>query len=149
MNLRSYELAYHLFSDLEEAEVTARMQGVESLITDNGGSIVQSREPKKMHLSYPVNHKHYAHFGVLDFQAPAEMIEKLNAQMKLQDGVLRFLLISKPTEGGKELRVLGDQRARKAHMQIAPTHRPSTEPKVAPTEEKKIEKELEDVLEKI
>ncbi len=145
---RVYELAYHFIPDLEEAEVAAHLKDLESLVGKQGGSVITSREPKKIHLSYPIDHKYYGFFGVVEFSAQAEAITGLNAALKLQDGILRFLLVVKPT-GKKEIRALGDQRNRRSRINVAPTHRPSTEPKAAPTEEKKIEKELEDVLEKL
>ena len=146
-----YELAFHIIPDLEEAAVTARAQDIESLITQTGGSVVASRAPKKIHLSYPISHQHYAFFGVVDFNAETEMITGLNAQLKLQDGVLRFLIIKKTD--GKELRTLGDPRIRRTRTHVAPTHQPSTntgiKKEAAPTEEKQIEKELEGVLGKL
>ena len=144
----NYELAYHITPDLEEAVVQTRSKEIESEITKLGGSVMAARDPKKIHLSYPLAHKHYAHFGVIDFNAPAESITELDAAMKLHTDILRFLILKKPEVKG-EIRTLGDHRARPTRR-VAPTHTPVTaKPEVAPVEEKKIEKELEDVLGKI
>ncbi|MEK7583083.1 MAG: 30S ribosomal protein S6 [Patescibacteria group bacterium] len=146
---RAYELAYHLTPDLDEAAVQLRAQDIASLLTKLGGSsIITNREPKKIHLSYPITHKYYAHFGVIDFEAPTEAITAVNAQLKLEEGVLRFLLVAKPVKN-KEIRALGDQRNRRSRVQVAPTHKTAPEVKKEKTEEKEIEKELEGVLGKI
>lgn len=151
---RPYELAYHLMADIEESAALARMHELEKLITSQGGNIIASREPKKIHLSYPLSHKHYAFFGVMDFRGMPELIEELNQQMKLQEGILRYMIVKKPEEG-KELRTLGDQRSKKAQVRVAPTHvkvpgeGTTGKKEAAPVAEKQIEKELSDVLEKI
>ena len=144
---RAYELAYHITPDLEEAAVTSRAKELEIIVTQNGGSLGMIREPKKIHLSYPLAHKHYAYFGVVDFTATTDAIESLNAQLKLQEGIIRFLIVKKPEV--KELRTLGDHRARSARR-VAPTHKAAAPTEIKPKqEEKKIEAELEDVLGKI
>ena len=142
-----YELAYHLNQNLEEAEVKTRAQDVELLLTQNGGTIVSSREPKKVHLSYPIAHQHGAYMGVVDFSGPADMIEGLNAQLKLQEGILRYLIIAKPED--KDIRMFGEQRNRKMRTHTAPVASTLPKKEVTPGEEKEMEKKLEDVLEKI
>lgn len=144
--MRTYELAFHLTPDTEEAALAVRVGELESLVKQQGGTVAHIRDPKKTHLSYPVAHKHYGYFGVVEFSAEAEAIALLDAQLKLQDGVLRFLITQKPEL--KEIRSLGD-RLKRQKIQVAPTHRHVPEIKKEKTEEKKIEKELESALEKI
>ncbi|MEK7166688.1 MAG: 30S ribosomal protein S6, partial [Patescibacteria group bacterium] len=101
---KTYELAYHLNPDLEEATVRTQVQELNDLIAQNGGSVLISSNPRKSHLSYPIKNKHYAYFGIMEFGAMPEVIEKVNAQMKLQNSVMRYLLLAKPDI--KELRIL-------------------------------------------
>ena len=148
-----YELAYHLIPELEEADVKARAQELVNLITQNNGSVLISKEPKRSHLSYPIRHKQYSYLGVLEFKAPAEAVEKINAQIKLQNDVLRFLLLKKDTGA---LRTLGEPRAGRMRMRAqepamtkirpsAPAAEQETkEEDKAKTEE--IEKEIEEVI---
>lgn len=105
-----YELGYHLIPDLEGADAKIQAQEFSNLITQNNGSVLFSKEPKHIHLSYPIRRKHYGYFGTFDFTAPPDAIEKIDAQMKLQSNVLRFLLIKK-LRGGEGLRILGEHRA--------------------------------------
>jgi len=146
---KTYELAYHIIPDFEEAEVKARVQEITGLVSQSGGSIVTDREPKRVHLSYPIKNKNYAYFGVMDFTAEPSIIEKLNSQLKLQNGILRYLLLSKPER--KEVRTLGEYRAR---HRVAKTHEtsPAEPQKTTPkpkteAEEKELEQELEKVIE--
>lgn len=144
---KNYELAYHINSDLDEAAVKARVQELADLITQNGGSILTSREPRKSHLSYPIKNKNYAYFGIMDFAALPETIEGVNAHMKLQNSVLRYLLLAKPD--GKDLRILGQHRSRPRTIK---THKPTTtESSKKPAKEKTKEetKQLEQEIEKV
>lgn len=146
---KTYELAYHIIPDFEEAEVKARSQEINSLVSQNGGSIIADREPRRVHLSYPIKNKNYAYFGIMDFTAEPTIIEKINAQLKLQNGILRYLLLVKPES--KEVRTLGEYRAR---QRMVKTHETKlTETQKAPlkkktvTEEKELEQEVEKVIE--
>lgn len=144
-----YELAYHINPDLEEAEVRARASELNELIARGGGAVLVSREPRKIHLSYPVKNKNYSYFGIVDFTALPETIEKLNAEMKLQNSILRYLLLTKPTD--KELRILGQHRARRTIKTHEPT--PTAEARKKPAKEKteaekqQLEQEIEKVIE--
>ena len=144
---KTYELAYHLNPDLEEVTVRAHMQELGGLVVQNGGSLIREREPKKIHLSYPIKNKNYAYFGLFDFTAQADTIEKINTQMKLQNGILRYLLLKRPAEG-KELRILGERRTR---TRMIKTHEPvAAEAPKAPKEKTKEETEqLEQEIEKV
>lgn len=145
---RNYELAYHLNSDIEEADVRKSTQELEDIVSQNSATILVSKEAQKKHLSYPIKHKHYSYFGCIDFSAPPEKIEKINAQMKLQHNVLRYMITEKPNE--KDLRILGMERP---HSRIR-THEAGVmtdteKTKKEETKPEQIEKEIEDVLEKI
>lgn len=151
---KTYEFAYHLIPEIEEAEAKAQAQEIFDLINKNHGSILSSRGPERIRLSYPIRHKRFSYFGSFDFTAPPEAIGKINAQAKLQNNILRFLLIKKPSSKDG-LRVLGDQRierprqkAKEPSISTAKT-KPSVEETKKTEEEVKaeeIEKEIEEVI---
>jgi small subunit ribosomal protein S6 len=154
IELKVYELAYHLTPELEEADVKARAQELVNLITQNSGSVLISKEPKRSHLSYPIRHKQYSYLGVLEFKAPAEAVEKINAQIKLQNDVLRFLLLKKPGNGA--LRTLGEPRAERMRMRTQESTMAKIRPSAPVSEQEtkaeskikteEIEKEIEEVI---
>jgi small subunit ribosomal protein S6 len=141
-----YELAFHVTPNLDEGEAVARAKEIESALTNCGGSVITARELKKTRLSYPLETHRSSYLGVIDFNAPGDTIEKLNTHMKLQEGVIRFLIIQKSE--GKGLLMHGDARTKRVHTHTPPVR--TAKPKeVSAGEEKQIEKELENVLEKI
>lgn len=144
---KTYELAYHFNPELEEANVKVQIQELNDLITQNGGSVLISKDPRKSHLSYPIKNKHYAYFGLMDFTAMPEVIEKVNAQMKLQNNVLRYLLLAKPNI--KELRILGQHRSRprvRTHEPVISIETTKQKPKTK-EEAEQLEKDIEKVIE--
>jgi small subunit ribosomal protein S6 len=146
---KSYELAYHLTPDIEESEARNRVQELNDIITTSGGSVLVAKEPRKIHLSYSVKSKNYAYFGIMDFQAASDSIDKINNQMKLQNSILRYLLVKKPEF--KEVRTLGEYRARarvKKTYEPAPTEARKSAPKEKTAEEKaQLDEELAKVIE--
>jgi len=144
-----YELGYHLVPELEESEIAAQVSEIEKTITQNAGNVLHSNNPQKKHLSYPIKQRHYAYFGTMEFEAPAQAVQKINAQLNLQDEILRHLLIYS-TSDQKALRSLAIAK-RKAKMKssesiIGQSRQTANEKQAEPGA---MEKQLEDVIEKI
>jgi ribosomal protein S6 len=153
---KTYELAYHLNPELEEKDAKIQSQELFNLIAGKNGSVLSSRGPDRARLSYPIRHKQYSYFGTIDFSAPNEAVEEINARAKLQNNILRFLLIKKPS-GGSGLRTLGEHRTERARPRIpglakqtdkgqtpAPAEKTEKAGEEIKTEE--IEKEIEEVI---
>ena len=152
---RIYELAYHLTPDLEGDTLDLETKKIESVITQLGGSIVTSQGPEKKRLSYPIDHKRFTFFGYIDFSAADDIVKSINEQFNLSDSVLRYLVISKDNAGSKSMRALIEkpQHAKMAASMKASAQRtaPVKKEKVetSPEEEKKMEAEIEGVLDKL
>ncbi|MEX2052971.1 MAG: 30S ribosomal protein S6 [Candidatus Paceibacterota bacterium] len=151
----TYELAYHLTPDLEESDVVSHAQEISNAIAQNGGTVVSSQEPKKIHLSYPIDHKDYGYFGLFDFTSGADTIEKLNAQMKLQNNLLRFILIKKAPEG-KDFKTLTVGRSaaktkpRTAHKPLSSSSKQQENVQSSDKDAEKVEpKEMDQEIEKV
>jgi len=106
--IENYELGFHLLPEIEEAETKNKLQEIEALVIQLGGTVLNSKEPKKQRLSYPLKHKRFSFFGTIDFKLPVQSIEKLSAQLKLNDSLLRFLVL-KVRENQKVLRSLKER----------------------------------------
>ena len=73
----SYELGFHLLPELEETETKTKSEEIEALISHLGGAVLNAKEPRKQRLSYPLNHKKYSFFGVINFKSPPQSVELL------------------------------------------------------------------------
>ncbi len=91
----TYELAYHLIPKLDDAVIQAESKAIEDLIGQYGGFVLHSKKVEKKHLSYPIRHETTAYFGVIDFTVSPEKLIKINDSLKLNNHVLRSLIIKK------------------------------------------------------
>lgn len=149
VDTKTYELAFHIDPDLEEREARIHFQELSGLINTGGGKIIGEKEPRRIRLSYPIRKKQAGYFGMFNFSAPPEAIEKINAQLRLRGDLIRYLLLLTPDS--KNLRVLGERRYR-------PRTKVGTEEKkgvtVRPKEKaaestEQLEQEIEKVIEQL
>lgn len=137
-----YELAFHLNPDVEESKVQQMAQQIEEYVTSNGGIISFKKEPEKARLSYPIKHKKSAYFGYLHFTLGSpESLTKINEQVKLNNDVLRYLIVKVPMDIGKK----------KFSFKPSPFKVKTEKPAEKQTQEesKELEKQLEGILENL
>jgi small subunit ribosomal protein S6 len=91
--LRTYEALYIVKPDMEDDEIQTIAKQVESLITDNGGTIVRSEIWGKRKLAYEVNHYTEGVYVLLRFQAEADFIARLENFFRLSEAVIRDLVV--------------------------------------------------------
>lgn len=147
---KNYEFAYHLGPDFGESQIQGKLGELESIISESGGSVLFSQEPKKTRLSYPINHNRYSFFGHFDFSAEPEALEKISSRLKLQPNLMRYMVIKKP-QAGKVLRAVGETgpKARQRTPEAKEAVRVKAQKPKTEVSAKEMEKEIEDVLEKI
>ena len=107
--MRTYESLYIVRPDLSEDEVPAIAKQVEALVTENGGTIVQSETWGKRKLAYEVKQCTEGTYILLRFESDETFVERLESFYRLNDNVIRFLtvLFEKQT-----LRLEEEQRVR-------------------------------------
>ncbi len=135
---KTYELAFHLLPNLDEAEVESNTQTIRDFVTKLGGSITLAVPAKKTRLSYTIDHHRYSYFGYFHFTSAPSIITQLNAQLKLNNNVLRYIVLSVDTR--KDAHVLGQQRERAKSSD-------SSEPAPSePKQDKQLDQEIDSVL---
>lgn len=144
--IENYELGFHLLPETKEAQIGQKSQEIEEMIAKLGGTVNNSRPPKKQHLSYPIDHKKYSYFGVINFKLPASETDQLRDGLKLDETVLRFLIL-RVKENQKILRRLKDESSRpkiRTHTPAKLDNKPKEEikPEI-------MEKQIEEVIENI
>ncbi|HYU64848.1 MAG TPA: 30S ribosomal protein S6 [Candidatus Paceibacterota bacterium] len=139
----NYELGFHLTPNIEELQVAQLQQEVEKILTANGAVIIYSKEPEKTRLSYSIKHEQASYFGYIHFNLPdREMLNSINEQLRLNNQILRYIILVLVPESkrqkGKPRSLMGQGQEHKAKK-----------PEQATTEEekKKIEKQLEEIIE--
>ena len=137
-----YELLYlvsikHTGDDLQKV-----IDSVTTLIKDNNGVITYDNIIGKQRLAYPIKKVHQGTYVVNEFNMPRENVKPLDNKLKIADGLLRHLLITKKEKTREEIEheeKVQERILKRKEEELAQTE---GEPKVEPVkEEKKTDKE--------
>lgn len=91
--MRSYECTIALHPDLGDAGVQEQIDRIQSVITDNGGSVKQVAEWGPRDLSYPIRKERKGIFRVVVFDGEGATVSELERNMRISDHVLRYITI--------------------------------------------------------
>jgi small subunit ribosomal protein S6 len=86
---------YILKPELEEEAIDAAVTRFEEVVTGDGGEIVKTDRWGKRRLAYEVNGCTEGFYVLMTFKAPNNSIQELDRIFKIQDDVVRHLIIKK------------------------------------------------------
>ncbi len=90
----NYEVTYILRPTLEEADADARVETIAEGLKANGGEIAGEIEKLgKRRLAYEIDDLREGYYVVMKFKSNAAASKELERQMRLNDDVLRALVI--------------------------------------------------------
>ena len=93
--MRNYEGVLILNPDLPVDQSKATVAQVQELVTKNGGRVDGLQEWGKRRLAYKIGKKQEGHYLIVNFQMDSAQTRKLEQSLRLNDQVLRFLLVNK------------------------------------------------------
>ena len=88
-----YDLMLLLSTTAEDEQRAKILADVESAIAAAGGSVERNDDWGQRPMVYEINHQPEADYHLLQFKAPATLIEELSHTLRITDGVLRFRVI--------------------------------------------------------
>ena len=92
--MNKYEMIYIIDTGLEEAARKELIEKVSALITNNGGEIEKVDETwGKRRLAYAIDYKTEGWYVLVNFKAPAELPRELERNLKINENVLRYLVV--------------------------------------------------------
>ena len=150
VELRVYEVGYHILPSVKEDEIDGVVGKIRALIEKAGGSFIAEGAPVQMKLSYPMSvrenerHTEYDHsyFGWLKFEAPAEIVSILEGALKVDPQILRCIVFRTVREETRARLKLGTLReVRRTDTIKAPARH--TEEVSVPVSEVDLDKALE------
>ncbi len=100
--MRLYEVVYILDPALDESAVTAKLEKFHALATSGGGEVSAVDLWGTRQLAYPVGRQRAGYYVVAQFTAAPEALPEYERLLKLDDEVLRYLLVineGEPTSG--------------------------------------------------
>lgn len=88
-----YEFTYIINPVLEEDKFKETTDKVNKLIEDNGGEIAEVDEWGVRSLAYEIDGKSNGYYVNMYFNAPAEAIEVIERNMRIDDDIMRYLTL--------------------------------------------------------
>lgn len=91
--MRLYEVVYILDPVLDESAVTTKLEKFHDLATAQGGEVSAIDHWGSRQLAYPINKQETGYYVVAHFTAVAEALPEYERLLKLDDEVMRYLLV--------------------------------------------------------
>ena len=110
---RTYELIFIVDPDTADDEVMQLSEGVQKIITSQGGSITKTEMMGKRQLAYEINHKRNGTYVLLEVEGSGAEIAEVERRMRVNDQILRYMTI-RVDEMRRRADKLKERRARKA-----------------------------------
>jgi len=90
-----YEVTYIIRPTLEETEIDGRVEHFSELLKQGGGEVVGEIEKMgKRRLAYEIDDTREGYYVVMKFKSEPAAAKELDRQMRLNDDVMRHLLIN-------------------------------------------------------
>lgn len=90
--MNKYEVMF-IAKPLEDAEVDPIAEFVSNLIKKNGGNVEKVNRWGKRHLAYPVKKQADGNYVLINFEADPAVIKEIDRVMKIQDDILKHLIV--------------------------------------------------------
>ncbi len=91
-NLQSYELMVIFTPVLAEDDFKAAQKKFSDLIKEHGGVVTHANPWGLRSLAYPIQKKTTGLYVVLEFDAPTELISKVELQLNRDENVMRHMV---------------------------------------------------------
>lgn len=124
--MRSYELLLVIRSTSDDTSAVEVAQTVEARIKDLQGNVTSTNVWGRRRLAYPINKQSEGTYILLKFQAPPASLKDLDFDLKLNESVLRYLLV---IDGNPDVVTLQEEatEAEEAVPEAEPAEESSTE----------------------
>ncbi len=114
-----YETVFILTPVLSDAQMKEAVEKFSKVITDNGGTIVNTEEWGLRKLAYPIQKKSTGFYNLIEFEADPSMIRKLETAFRRDERAMRWLTFRQDKYAAE---YAAKRRARRtAQLQVQPT----------------------------
>ncbi len=144
-----YELLYIIPAQYNEEEIDSINSKINKMIQEGEGTIALNQKLGKFKLSYPIKQAHQGTYLLSEFEAPASLAKKIDANLKLMPEILRHTIISKKKRTEEE--IAKEKALREKILKEKAETAEAKEKKKAPPKSKvsleELDKKLDEILE--
>ncbi|GBF72399.1 30S ribosomal protein S6 [Paenibacillus sp. 598K] len=91
--MRKYEVMYIIRPEVEQEAVQAIVDKYNGIIENGGGEVSKTDIIGKRRLAYEINKIRDGIYVLVHFNATPEVVNELDRVMKIQDEIIRFLVV--------------------------------------------------------
>ncbi len=93
--MRNYEGVFIINPDLSTDNAKGVVTQIQDLVSKNGGRVDGIQEWGKKRLAYKIKKKQEGNYVIVNFQMDSKQSKKLDQALRLNDHLLRYLLVNK------------------------------------------------------
>ena len=93
--MRNYEGVFIISPDLSTENAKGIVTQIQELVSKNGGRVDGIQEWGKKRLAYKIKKKQEGNYVIMNFQIDSKQSKKLDQALRMNDHLLRFLLVNK------------------------------------------------------
>ncbi len=91
----NYEGVFIIDPDITADASKAAVAGLQELVTKNGGRVDSLQDWGRKRLAYKINKKQEGNYVIVNFQLDSQYTKKLEQSLRLNDNIIRYLLVNK------------------------------------------------------
>jgi small subunit ribosomal protein S6 len=88
-----YESAILINAGLDDQQINTTLTKVKDFIVNNGGQIREIENWGRKRLAYPVEKSKIGYYAIYRFDAPSDIVSKLERTYSLDEQILRFITL--------------------------------------------------------
>jgi len=93
--LQRYEVVAIVLADLNEDEITALIERIQTIITERKGVIAKVDKWGKRHLAYEIKKQRDGYYFLIDFAGDGAIVTEIERNCKIDDRVIKFMTVKK------------------------------------------------------
>lgn len=98
-----YESAVLINAALDDQQIDSILTRIKDLITNNGGEIRELDNWGRKRLAYPVDKSKIGYYAIFRFDAPSDIVAKLERTYTLDEQILRFVTLKLSNDALEQL----------------------------------------------
>ena len=96
--MNKYEIALVVSTRIDDDERNAALEKVKSYVDRYQGSVIDVDDQGKKRMAYEIQDMKESFYYFIQFEAPAETPARLEARLRIQDHVIRYLIVKPDAE---------------------------------------------------
>ncbi len=96
--MTKYEIMFIVKATLDEASIKDYTKEVQKLITDNKGKVIEFKEMGRKKLAYEIDKNVSGFYFLMNVEANAETIKEFDRKLRINENVIRHLILKKEGE---------------------------------------------------